>query len=107
MGPRVQDRPAPERFLPHLCAQAWIPDGGWSSRPDASRLVRKAPLALCAGESAFFTRPPTPEWLLRESQGVGPPSNSLGLSGGHVWNVQTWLFGEFLPRTLDFIQDLT
>lgn len=60
MGPRVQDRPALECFLLHLCTQAWIPDGGWSSSPDASRPVRKVPLALCAVESAVFARPPTP-----------------------------------------------
>lgn len=77
------------------------PDGG-SSSSDASRLVKKAPLVLYAGEWAFFARPPLPSPYQSSSKALGwgrrPPFKSLCSSMGQVQGFQTSLVGNSYPE---------
>lgn len=87
------------------------PDGG-SSSSDASRLVKKAPLVLYAGEWAFFARPPLPSPYQSSSKALGwggretPIQKSMFFYGTSP-GFSDFISREFLPRTPNFMHDLT
>lgn len=73
--------------------------------------LQERPLLLCVQGSGpslqYLPTPLQPRVAIERGPGWPPPSDGLGPSMGQVWALQIWLVGGFLPRTSNFIQDLS